>query len=149
MVKNNLSNKFNKFFFSGFRLYRDIYKASKMVDLSNGKHLIILLLEIGRIFTNSIFLKKSKLTSRIRMIHNFGMKLIRMNKHHGPDMVIKYLKASQLAIQKKLAGTPLSSLREVTSNLPLPRLSTSGLPTIIGRKDRSLIRLNSASVIRF
>jgi hypothetical protein len=71
-----------------------------------------------------------------------------MNKRHGSEFVVKYLKACNLAVSKFLAGQPLSSLRELEPDLPLPRLSKSGLPAIIGTRDRRSISDNSVKVIR-
>jgi hypothetical protein len=71
-----------------------------------------------------------------------------MNKAHGEVYTVKYLKASQLAIQKKIAGQPLKSLREVEPDYPFPRLSKSGLPSIIGTVDRSSICNSSFRIIR-
>lgn len=63
--------------------------------------------------------------------------------------VIKFLKSCQLAIQKKIAGQPFLSLREIEPDLPLPRLSRSGLPYFIKLGDRSAIVRGSLTVIRF
>jgi hypothetical protein len=71
-----------------------------------------------------------------------------MRKNHGEVYTVKYLKACQLAIQKKLAGQPLSSLREVEPDYNFPRLSTSGLPSIIKLTDRSSICNDSYRIIR-
>jgi hypothetical protein len=71
-----------------------------------------------------------------------------LNKHHGSLFVVKYLKASQLAIQRKLAGQPFSSLREIEPDLNLPRLAKCGLPAIIGTKDRKAILAGSIQVIQ-
>lgn len=118
----------NNYFFSGLRLCKDIYKHSTMIVLSNEPHLKVVSKKIGRILITSIFLRTNKFISKLRLVHNFTVKIIHMNKHHGSTMTILYLKACQLAIQKKIAGNPLTSLRELHDNLPLPRLSTSGLP---------------------
>jgi len=72
-----------------------------------------------------------------------------MTKNHGDEYTVKYLKACQLAIQKKLAGQPFSSLREIEPNFNFPRLSKSGLPSIIKLNDRSSICNGSYKVIRF
>lgn len=72
-----------------------------------------------------------------------------MNKNHGPEYTVKYLKACQLAIQKKLAGQPFSSLREIEPDFNFPRLSKSGLPSVIKLTDRASICNNSFKVIRF
>jgi hypothetical protein len=77
------------------------------------------------------------------------MYLIKLRKHHGDMYVIKFLKATQLAIQKKIARTPLKTLREVEPDLPLPRLTTSGLPKIIKLGDRSAIVRGALTVIRY
>lgn len=82
------------------------------------------------------------------MYHNFGQYLMKLNKHHGSVFVVKYLKASQLALQKKIAGQPLDSLRELEPDLPLPRLSKSGIPAIIGLRHRRAIYSGSLVIVR-
>jgi len=71
-----------------------------------------------------------------------------MVKNHGEVYTVKYLKASQLCIQKKLAGQPFKSLREVEPDYSFPRLSKSGLPAIIRRQDRTAICNDSLRIIR-
>jgi len=71
-----------------------------------------------------------------------------MNRRHGITYTVKYLKACQLAVQKKIAGQPLTSLRELEPDLPLPRLTKAGLPRIIQLRDRQAIGSKSYSVIR-
>jgi hypothetical protein len=71
-----------------------------------------------------------------------------MNRKHGGKYVVSYLKFSQLAIQKAIAGNKLSSLKEVEPSLNLPRLC-SGLPRYIPISDRRAIKSQSVSVIRF
>lgn len=46
-----------------------------------------------------------------------------------------------------MAGQPLTSLREVEPDYPLPRL-INGLPAIIGTRDRRSIRSGNGKVIR-
>jgi len=143
MKKNNLKNSF----FSNLKLYTDVYKAGSMISLSNEKHLKLVLKEVGwRIVTLSLL--STRETSRFRMLHNFGVFIIKMNKNHGPVYTVKYLKACQLAIQKKLAGQPFSSLREVEPDYNFPRLSKSGLPSVIKTTDRASICNNSFRIIR-
>lgn len=89
-----------------------------------------------------------KATSRIRLYHKFATYLLVLNKRHGAEFVVKYLKACNLAVSKFLAGQPLNSLRELEPDLPLPRLSKSGLPAIIGTRDRRSLAANSHRVIR-
>jgi len=63
---------------------------------------------------------------------------------------VKYLKASQLSLQKAIAGTPVSSLRQLEPALPLARVTANGLPKWIPIRDRRLITVNgSPSVIRW
>jgi hypothetical protein len=140
--------KTTKLFFSNLKLYKDIYEASAMISLSNENHLKLVLKEIGMRFVYLSFLR-TKDTNRIRSLHNFAMYLIKLRNHHGDMYVIKFLKATQLAIQKKIAGSPFSSLREIEPDLPLPRLTKSGLPLIIKLGDRSAIVRGSLTVIRF
>jgi hypothetical protein len=71
-----------------------------------------------------------------------------MTKNHGDMYTVKYLKASQLCIQKKLAGQPFKSMREIEPDYNFPRLSKSGLPTIIKLQDRSSICNGSLRIIR-
>jgi hypothetical protein len=71
-----------------------------------------------------------------------------MRKHHGVSTTVKYLKASQLAIQKAIAKDRIGSLRDLEPDLPLPRLSRSSLPRYIPLGDRRAILSGSGSVIR-
>jgi hypothetical protein len=134
-------------FFKNLKLYSDVYKAGSEISLSNEKHLKLVLKNIGwRIVT--LCLLSTKETSRFRMLHNFGSFIIKMNRNHGEVYTVKYLKACQLAIQKKLAGQPFSSLREIEPDYNFPRLSKSGLPSIIKTVDRASICNNSYRIIR-
>jgi hypothetical protein len=71
-----------------------------------------------------------------------------MNKRHGSTYVVKYLKACSLAISKVIANQPFKSLKEIEPDLNLPRLSRSGLPVIIGTRDRRSIVQGSHKVIK-
>jgi hypothetical protein len=63
---------------------------------------------------------------------------------------VKYLKVSQLAIQKAIAGTPVSSLSALEPSLFFQSVSASGLPKFIPLRDRRLmIRNHAPSVIRW
>jgi hypothetical protein len=74
--------------------------------------------------------------------------ILTLNKNHGSLYTIKWLKACYVALQKSLAGDKLKSLRDLEQDLPLPRL-INGLPTIIGPRDRAMIKRNHKSVIIF
>jgi hypothetical protein len=148
-MKNNINKiNFKNAFFSNLKLYTDVYKAGTMISLTNLKHLLLVLKTIGYRIT-TISLLSTKETPRLRMLHNFGVFLHRMCKNHGELYTVKYLKASQIAIQKKLSGTKFSSLREIEPDYSFPRLSRSGLPIIIKITDRSLICNNNLKIIRF
>lgn len=82
------------------------------------------------------------------MLHNFGVFIMKMTKNHGEVYTVKYLKACQLCIQKKLAGQPFSSMREIEPDFNFPRLSKSGLPTVIKTTDRASICNDSYRIIR-
>jgi hypothetical protein len=71
-----------------------------------------------------------------------------MTKRHGGEYTVKYLKACNLAISKYLAGEPFKSLREIEPSLPLPRLTKSGLPVIIGTRDRRSLGAKHLGIIR-
>jgi hypothetical protein len=140
-------NPLKKSFLSNFKLYKDIYKAGTMISLSNEFHLMSVLKEIGyKIVTLSLL--STKENSRFRMLHNFSKFLVKMTKNHGELYTVKYLKASQLCIQKKLAGQPFKSMREVEPDYNFPRLSSSGLPVIIKLQDRAAICNNSLRITR-
>jgi hypothetical protein len=79
----------------------------------------------------SLFSTSSKIHSRVQLFTRFGNYLLIMSKRHGVSYTVKYLKACQLAVQKRIAGQPLKSLRELEPDLPLPGLTKSGLPRII------------------
>jgi hypothetical protein len=74
---------------------------------------------------------------------------LRLNARHGGRFVVAYLKCSQLAIQKAIAGNKLGSLRELEPDLPLPRLTNSGFPRYIPLSERRAMKSGSESVIRF
>jgi hypothetical protein len=71
-----------------------------------------------------------------------------MKRNHGMDHTVKYLKACHLAIQRFIAGTPVSSIKEITGPGVYPCLR-KGLPKFIPKKDRSLIRNKHTAVVRF
>lgn len=89
-----------------------------------------------------------KLQPRIAQLNMFSGYIRQMVKHHGAVYTVKYLKACQLAVQKRIAEDRIKSLRDLVPDLPLPRLSTSRLPRIIPLRDRRAICSGSSSVIR-
>jgi hypothetical protein len=67
---------------------------------------------------------------------------------HGSAHVVNYLKTCHLALQKFIAGAPVTSLKEIAGPGVYPRMA-NGLPKFINLSDRALIRGNNTSVIRF
>lgn len=113
-------------------------------------HISALFRKVGFRMFGACFPLKGKYSSRLRQLHAFLVHIQNMTRNHGPSYVVKYLKTSQLAIQKAIAGTPLSSLNQVDPSLAFPSLSSSGLPKFIPLRDRRLmLRNSSASVIRW
>jgi hypothetical protein len=96
----------------------------------------------------SLYSSSKKIHARVQLFSRFGNYLYIMSRRHGVPYTVKYLKACQLAVQKSIAGQPLKSLRELEPDLPLPRLTKSGLPAIIQVRDRAAIKTFSANVIR-
>lgn len=94
------------------------------------------------------FSRATGLTLRVRIVLKLWSMILKLNKNHGSLFTIKWLKACYVALQKSLAGDNLSSLRDLEKDLPLPRL-INGLPTIIGPRDRALIKRNHKPVIIF
>lgn len=85
---------------------------------------------------------------RLTQLNNFGVYLLKLRRHNGSLFVVKYLKASQLALQKRVALDPIKSLRDLDSDLPLPRLSR-GFPVIIPVADRRAILKGNHNVLRW
>lgn len=139
-LKNNLSSKslWKKFLIEGNRL----------VTLDD-KNLLDVLMRYGRIITELIIHRDRKVTSKLKVLYRFIKYLVVLNKRHGSLFVCKYLKASLLSIQRAIAGNKVKTLRELEPDLPLPRLSSSGLPVWIGTRDRRAILSLSLSVVQF
>jgi len=72
-----------------------------------------------------------------------------MNKNHGSEYVVQYLKTSQLALQRRIGLHKTRSPRQLNPNLPLPRYYSSGLPKVIPLKDRRAILGGSIEITRF
>jgi len=118
-----------------------------MVSLRNTKVFLTFLQTLSwRVVILATLESKRGARNRVRMIHNFGRYLVSLNKKHGPDFVIAYLKASQLALSKYLAQQPLSSLMEANPDYIFPRLA-HGLPKIIGPRDRVSLRHDNRKTV--
>jgi len=111
-----------------YLLYKKILaEGQRLVALENENFLAIIMKFAWKI-SELIIHRDRKVTSKLKVFYRFGKYLVFLNKKHGSSFVAKYLKASLLAIQRAIAGSPIKSLREIEPDLPLPRLSKSGLP---------------------
>lgn len=136
--------------------FRTISTRGSLVSLLRGKarkglpSLATLFQKLGFRLFGAVFPAKGKYLSRLRQLNAFRVHLDILTKHHGQTYTVKYLKASTLAVQKAIAGTPVHSLRELEPALPLARVTANGLPKWIPIRDRRLIFINhSSSVIRW
>jgi len=107
-----------------------------------------LMSSIGWKFASITLKSVRKAKNRVRLYHTFSNYLLVMNKRHGSEYVVKYLKACNLALSRFIAGDPVRSLRELEPDLPLPRLTKGGLPRIIGSRDRRSLHSRSPKIIR-
>lgn len=148
-LKEITMKKNDNVFFSLFRSFKDSVITEPMVSLGNLIELPVLFKKLGWRLAAASFPRIVKFNGRLRQGGNFGVKLLRLSRDNGPVYVVKYLKSSQLAVSKAIAGNPFKSLRELEPDLPLPRLTSSGLPRVIPLADRRAILSGSSSVIRW
>jgi hypothetical protein len=135
--------------FSLKNAFRSIPLSGAMVSLENSFELSALVRRLGWRVISACSEKPVKLTSRLVLLKGFTKYLFRMKKHHGSTYVVKYLKACQLALQKAISKDRIKSLRELDPDLPLPRLTSTGLPRFIPLQDRRSIIGGNLFVIRF
>lgn len=136
--------------------FRVIVKKGSLVSLLGGKAskgrptLANLFSKVGFRIFGAVFTNGGKYLSRLRQLNAFRVHIDIKRRHHGEVFVVKYLKVSQLSVQKAIAGTGVSSLRTLEPGLPLIRTASQGLPSWIPLRDRRLILVNgSPSVIRW
>lgn len=137
------------YFVSLKNLFKDQIVNGGMVSLGNSFELPALFKRLGWRLVYTCFPKITKLQPRLSQLNMMCGYLRQMVKHHGASYAVAYLKACQLAVQKCVAKDRIKSLRDLVPDLPLPRLTTSGLPRIIPLKDRRAICNGSASVTRW
>lgn len=111
-----------------YLLYRRILKEGQRLVALDSENFLDILMNYAWKLTTLIIHRNVKVTSKLKVFYQFGKYLVFLNKKHGSIFVAKYLKAALLAIQRRIAGSPVKSLREIEPDLPLPRLSSSGLP---------------------
>jgi len=139
-------NKGNKISF--ISLIKDIRFNQNMISLNNSFELLALFRVFGFRILKAINFKARGYTTRLNFMLKFFHYLLYLQRKNGSEFVVAFLKAGQLAISKKIAGSRVKSLREINPDLNLPRL-TNGLPSIIPIPDRVLIRKGSSTVIRY
>jgi len=118
-------------------------KKGSVSTLSNLFH------NVGFRMFSAVFIDKGKYLSRIRQLNSFWSHIAAMRHNHGDVFVVTYLKVSQLALQKSIAGTPVKSLAEL-SDVRMVRTVSGGIPKWIPLRDRRLMLINhSPSIIRW
>lgn len=138
--------KYTKFI-SILKSFKDSNVSEPMVSLGNSHELPALVRGLGWRIVYAVFPRITKVTRRLKQLQMFTRYILIMSKRHGPSTTVKYLKSSTLAIQKYIAGSAISSLREIEPTLMLPRLA-NGLPRYIPIEDRRSIRRGNSEVIQ-
>jgi hypothetical protein len=134
--------------FSISKAFSDTVLTTAVVSLGNSFELPVLFKRIGWRLVAASFVRGAKLSSRLKVLGIYSAHILRIRKHHGAIHCVTYLKACQLALQKAIARSPVTSLKEITGEGPFPRLDRRGLPRIIPYRDRCLIMRGGFSVIR-
>lgn len=135
--------------------FKVIAKRGALVSLAGGKAtkglptLSNLLSRLGFRIVRAVFCYGGKYLSRLRQLNAFHVHVLNKRRHHGDVFVVKYLKVSQLATQKAIAGTPVDSLRQLEPALPLPWVTNQGFPKWIPIRDRRLMIAGSSGIIRW
>jgi hypothetical protein len=146
MMKKNVNKEI--YFHSIRHAFRDYIVTERMISLGNSFELPALFKELGFRLLSACFPYRVKFTNRLSQLNMIRGYLLQMKKHHGARTVVHYLKACQLAVQKKIAKDVIKSLRDLEPLLPLPRLTRARLPRIIPLADRRAIAQGSVSTIR-
>jgi hypothetical protein len=115
----------------------------------NSVELLALFRRLGWRVLSACTSKKVKFASRLKQLNGFAMHLLRVTKHHGSEFTVNYLKASQLAVQKRIGKNGVKSLRDINPDYPFPRLASSGLPKVIPLGDRRAILSGNEFVTRW
>nr|UPW42258.1 MAG: putative RNA dependent RNA polymerase [Yunnan mito-like virus 54] len=129
-------------------LIKDTRLSTNMISLNNSFELLALFKSYGFRILNAVGFRGRGYANRLNLIRKFFTFLLYLTRKNGADFTVAFLKAGQLAIQKKIAGTPVASLRDINPSFPLPR-TTNGFPYIIGVSDRRLMMQGKVTVIRF
>jgi hypothetical protein len=106
-----------------------------LLSLDNPKGLNKFIAINGPRITNLIFNSLNNLNFFNNVWRKFVAYLVRLNREHGTLYVIKYMKASHVAIQRFLSGSPVTALQQIEAGYPFPRI-IKGLPSIIPKEHR-------------
>lgn len=123
----------------------------RLLDLNNSRELFSFYHKTANRMVSICFarLTLGRKHYRLSVFRQFILDLLRLNRLHGSMFVIKYLKASVIAVQRRVGGCPLNSLRALEPDLPLPSL-IDGLPPIISKRDRQAIaHLGDPGIVRY
>ena len=133
--------------------FKVIVKRGALVSLRAGRALkgrptlACLFNQIGFRMFSACFPGKGKYLSRLRQLNAFHAHILNKVRNHGDVWVVKYLKVSQLALEKSIAGTPVHSLSELDPGMRFTRVVSGGLPSWIPVRDRRLISVNGSHAI--
>lgn len=119
---------------------RVLFRLPGLADLVRG---------FGWRVVSFVFPNRVRFTRRLLQLVRFSSYCYRMYKVHGPTQVVKYLKASQLALQKAIGKDEIESLRGLDDSVLKSRITRSGLPVYIPSRDRKLIMAGATSIIRW
>jgi len=128
---------------------RGYIKSETTVTLANPLDFAVQISRVAWRVISQCFMSSVKLTNRLKLLNSFLVYIFNMYRKHGENYTVKYLKCSLLSIQKRVAGSGLKSLRTLEPDLPLPRLSRSGLPKIIPWRDRTAILSGNKDILRY
>lgn len=95
-----------------------------------------------------VFASPSLVKVKSKMVYAFVAHLNKMYKHHGADFTVQWMKSCFVCLQRYLGDDRIASLRDIQSDLPLPRL-INGLPMIIPKSERSRISRGEPKAIQF
>jgi hypothetical protein len=155
-AKSSVDKNYKHFMFSSKKVVSKFFLAINSLgalvtlERSGRPNLSSLFRNLGFRLFGACFPGRGKYLSRMRQLNAFRVHIYNIYRNHGSQYTVVYLKACQLAIQKAIAGTKVTSLRDIAPDHFFKSLSTCGLPMIIPLRDRKLMLNNgSPSVIRW
>jgi len=132
------------------KFFEQKFKRDKMIRLENRFEFSLFWNKYSfRALTLSLLKTRKEAASKLVLAFRFQKWLYSKYRTNGSIWVVKYLKVGQLAISRSIAGSPLSSMKEVEPKYCFPNLTKAGLPKFIPSRDRRAIAGGSTKVIRF